>query len=167
MSTSGGLRRSCSSAGFVFLPNNHISCFLILQINFSAMISSQSSRNLELNLWLWHVILWSNQLCIQFLSFSYPSHHRIHHLLPLSAATAIQKLDYCNSLYSGISQANLNKLQRSRNSLAHVIANTWKYQHITPNLKKLHWLSAFYQTTNWLQTPIFSDIKTLTMERLT
>ena len=50
------------------------------------------------------------------------------------------KLDYCNSLYSGISQTNLNKLQRIQNSLARVITNTSKYQHITPTLKKLHWL---------------------------
>ena len=27
-----------------------------------------------LHLWLWHVLLWSNQLCIQILSFSYPRH---------------------------------------------------------------------------------------------
>ena len=71
---------------------------------------------------------------------------RIRHLHPLSAATALanslvsSKLDYCNSLYSGISQANLNKLQRIQNSLARVITNTSKYQHITPTLKKLHWL---------------------------
>ena len=71
---------------------------------------------------------------------------RIRHLLPLSAATALanslvsSKLDYCNSLYSGISQVNLNKLQRIQNSLACVITNTSKYQHITPILKKLHWL---------------------------
>ena len=66
--------------------------------------------------------------------------------IPLSAATALanslvsSKLDYCNSLYSGISQSNLNKLQRIQNSLARVITNTSKYQHITPTLKKLHWL---------------------------
>ena len=71
---------------------------------------------------------------------------RIRHLLPLSTATTLanslvsSKLDYCNSLYSGISQTNLNKLQRIQNSLARVITNTPKYQHITPTLKKLHWL---------------------------
>ena len=71
---------------------------------------------------------------------------RIRHLLPLSAATALansivsSKLDYCNALYSGISQSNLNKLQRIQNSLARVITNTSKYQHIPPTLKKLHWL---------------------------
>ena len=69
---------------------------------------------------------------------------RIRHLLPLSTATAFanslvsSKLDYCNSLYSGILQANLNK--RIQNSLACIITNTSKYQHITPTLKKLHWL---------------------------
>ena len=62
---------------------------------------------------------------------------RIRHLLPLSAATALanslisSKLDYCNSLYNGISQANLNKIQRIQNTLARVV---------TPILKKLHWL---------------------------
>ena len=59
---------------------------------------------------------------------------------PLAASLVSSKLDYCNSLYSGISQTNLNKLQRIQNSLARVITNTWKYQHITPTLKKLHWL---------------------------
>ena len=70
----------------------------------------------------------------------------IRHLLPLSAATALanslvsSKLDYCNSLYNGISQANLNKIQRIQNTLAHVVTNTSKFEHITPILKKLHWL---------------------------
>ena len=88
--------------------------------------------------------------------------HRIRHLLLLSAATALanslvsSKLDYCNSLYSGISQANLNKLQRIQDSLAHVITNTSKYQHITPRLKKLHWLPI--KRRNWLQT-LFSHIQ--------
>ena len=71
---------------------------------------------------------------------------RIRHLLPLSADTTLanslvsSKLDYCNSLYNGISQANLNKIQRIQNTLAHVITNTSEFEHITPILKKLHWL---------------------------
>ena len=59
---------------------------------------------------------------------------RIRHLLPLSAATALansllfpvvysspSKLDYCNSLYNGISQANLNKIQRIQNTPTRVV----------------------------------------------
>ena len=59
---------------------------------------------------------------------------RIRHLLPLSAATALanslvsSKLDYCNSLYNGISQANLNKIQRIQNTLARVVTNTSKFE---------------------------------------
>ena len=45
-----------------------------------------------------------------------------------------------SSSFFFISQANLNKLQRIQNSLARVITYTSKYQHITPILKKLHWL---------------------------
>ena len=67
---------------------------------------------------------------------------RIRHLLPLAAATALanslvsSKLDYCNSLYNGISQANLNKIQRIQSTLARVVTNTSKFEHIIPILKK-------------------------------
>ena len=50
------------------------------------------------------------------------------------------KLDYCNSLYFGISTKNLSKLQRIQNSLARAITFTSKRQHISPVLKDLHWL---------------------------
>ena len=55
---------------------------------------------------------------------------RISHLLLLSTATALanslvsSKFDNCNSLYSGISQANLNNHQSIQNSMARVITNT-------------------------------------------
>ena len=68
---------------------------------------------------------------------------RIRHLLPLSAATALanslvsSKLDYCNSLYNGISQANLNKIQR--------IQILWLVSlQIHQNLNTLHQYSKNY-----------------------
>ena len=82
----------------------------------------------------------------KFCHFHIRDIRRIRHLLPLSAATALanslvsSKLDYCNSLHNGISQANLNKIQRIQNTLARVVTNTSKFEHITPILKKLHWL---------------------------
>ena len=87
---------------------------------------------------------------------------RIRHLLPLSAATALanslvsSKLDYCNSLYSGISQSNLNKLQRIQNSLARVITNTSKYQHITPTLKNY---TGFQSNKESITNFVFSHTK--------
>ena len=81
---------------------------------------------------------------------------RIRHLLPLSAATALanslvsSKLDYCNSLYSGISQANLNKLQRIQNLLARAITYTSKISTYHTNTQKT--TLASNQTKNRLQT---------------
>ena len=94
---------------------------------------------------------------------------RIRHLLPLSAATALanslvsSKLDYCNSLYSGISQANLNKLQRIQNSLARVITNTSKYQHITPILKNY---TGFQSNKESITNSVFLHTKHLQINNL-
>ena len=136
---------------FSLAQNNNVSNFLILLTYLSAMISSQSVPLLAIlasSLTLTCLSLIKSNLypVSKSCHFHIRDIRRIRHLLPLSAATALanslvsSKLDYCNSLYSGISQVNLNKLQRIQNSLARVITNTSKYQHITPILKKLHWL---------------------------
>jgi len=50
------------------------------------------------------------------------------------------RLDYCNALFTGMSEANLSKLQRVQNTLARVVLRRGKYEHITPALSELHWL---------------------------
>ena len=71
---------------------------------------------------------------------------RIRHLLSRPIAITLAnslvstKLDYCNSLYFGMSNHNLNKLQIIQNSLARAITFTSRRQHIKPILKDLHWL---------------------------
>ena len=46
-------------------------------------------------------------------------------------------LDYCNSLFRGLSCFNQHKLQSIQNTLAHIVTNHKKYAHV---LKQLHWL---------------------------
>jgi len=59
-------------------------------------------------------------------------------------------LDYCNSLYVGMSEANLAKVQRVQNLLARVATSARKHYHITPILNQLHWLAALVaSTTNY------------------
>ena len=49
-------------------------------------------------------------------------------------------LDYCNSLLYGISQCQINRLQKVFNSAARIITLIPKFHHITPVLLRLHWL---------------------------
>ena len=61
-------------------------------------------------------------------------------LVTVVHAFVTSRIDYCNSLLYGISDYNINRLQRIQNSAARTITNTRKYDHITPILQKLHWL---------------------------
>ena len=64
------------------------------------------------------------------------------------AANALvgSRLDYCKSLFRGLSALDLCNLQCVQNSLARIFANTTKYSHITPVRKALHWLPIKYRS---------------------
>ena len=55
-------------------------------------------------------------------------------------AFVTSKLDNLNSLLYGLSDKLINKLQRILNAAARLVTGTKKFDHITPVLKKLHWL---------------------------
>ena len=52
----------------------------------------------------------------------------------------MSRIDYCNILFNGISQRDLNRLQKLQNKCARLIYLQPKSTHVTPLLTDLHWL---------------------------
>ena len=63
----------------------------------------------------------------------------------LANALVSSRLDYCNSLLSGIAETDLTKLQRVLNRLARVVTKSPPFTHSVPLLRSLHWLPVKYR----------------------
>jgi hypothetical protein len=57
------------------------------------------------------------------------------------------RLDYCNSLLSGIADGLLRQLQSVQNAAARLVTATRKFDHIKPVLRGLHWLPVRQRVT--------------------
>ena len=64
------------------------------------------------------------------------------HDAAVSVANALvsSRLDYCNSLFRSLPKASVRRLQSIQNCAARIVTNSCRYTHITPILRKLHWL---------------------------
>ena len=63
--------------------------------------------------------------------------HRVHHH---HRSLVGSRLDYCNSSLSGISCNNLERLQRTQNTLARVVCRADRRSSPSALLRSLHWL---------------------------
>ena len=77
--------------------------------------------------------------------------YRIRPLLDLNTSVLLanalvsSRMDYCNLLFLSLTDFELRRLQLVQNSLCRVVTRSSKYCHITPQLKKLHWLPIKYR----------------------
>ena len=87
----------------------------------------------------------------------------------LVSAFVMSRIDYCSTLYSGQPKKHFNRFQSVLNSAARLIFGISKFAHITPLLKKLHWLRfpervvyrvclMVYKAINGLAPPYLNDM---------
>ena len=65
------------------------------------------------------------------------------------------QIDINNSLYYGLPNTQLQRLQRIQNAAARIIFKKTKYEHVTPLLHELHWLPVSYRILFKLLVLIF------------
>ncbi|XP_026176392.1 uncharacterized protein LOC113138288 [Mastacembelus armatus] len=82
-------------------------------------------------------------------------------------AFVTSRLDYCNALYLGVSQASLLRLQLVQNAAARLLTGTRKYKHITPILAALHWLPVSFRVHFKVLLFVFKSLNGLAPPYLT
>ncbi len=70
-------------------------------------------------------------------------------------------LNYCNSLYLGISKSSTARLQLVQNAAAKFLKGQCKFDHVTPILKSLHWLPVHLRIEFKMILYVFKSINNL------
>jgi Reverse transcriptase (RNA-dependent DNA polymerase) len=78
----------------------------------------------------------------------------------VACSIVTSRLDYCNSLYYNMSDANIRKLQLVQNTLARVVLKLRRDKPITPALIELHWLPVRQRINFKLATLTFKILRT-------
>ncbi len=77
------------------------------------------------------------------------------------------RLDYCNSLYYGVYQSSLSRLQLVQNAAARLLSGTRKYEPVTPILSALHWLPIKYRIDFKILLFVYKALNNLAPQYLT
>ena len=70
----------------------------------------------------------------------------------------MSRLDYCNSLYFGVDQCLLHRLQLVQNAAARLLTGIRRYDHIAHVLASLHWLPVVFRIKLEIQLFAFKSL---------
>jgi len=73
----------------------------------------------------------------------------------LVVALVLARLDYCNGVLAGLPASQLSRLQSVLHAAARLIYSVCRYDHVTPLLQQLHWLSVPERVTFKLCVMVF------------
>ena len=77
----------------------------------------------------------------------------------LVIAFVISRIDYCNSLFKGVSHEKLNRLQGIQNQAAKLVKLVHESDHVTPILKDLYWLPVQSRINYKIFTLVFRSMQ--------
>ena len=67
--------------------------------------------------------------------------NRVRHALDRRTLLIVfSKLFYCSNVWANCSKLNIDKLQSVQNFACRIVSGIRKYDHVTPELKRLRWL---------------------------
>ena len=94
------------------------------------------------------------QICSSICRASFLELRRIASIRPYLSKDAAAKLitslitsrlDYCNSVLSGLPEEHISRLRRVQNSAVRLVLNKRKRDHVTPLLMELHWWPVIFR----------------------
>ena len=68
-------------------------------------------------------------------------------------ALVMSKLYYCSTVWSNTSETNIKKLRAVQNFACRILADTGRYDHVTPALRAIRWLPV-EEHLKYRETPI-------------
>ena len=80
----------------------------------------------------------------------------------IACALVTSRLDSCNSLFYGLAEKDIKKLQRVQDTLARVVKGARSFVHAPPLLRSLHWLPIHFRISYKVRLLTF---KTLHLEQ--